>query len=132
MFHAEGFKRHVDHVDCILFGTMLCSLCRHSLFLLLCMSGPVALKRLMNTWLGYIGLALNLLAPGKCGCNFESVFFTFISWSDILAISCGPSLGWRPQKSIDDNSALVQVKAWCGQAITRSNAGQIYVAIWRH
>ena len=53
---------------------------------------------------------LNSLASERFGSNFTIVFFKFISWIDILIISC--KIGLRSQNPIDDKSKLVQVMAW--------------------
>ena len=62
-------------------------------------------------------LTINSLAPGKCGCNLKLVFFQVISRTDILGISLASAPRWMPWDLTDDNSTLVQVMAWCRQAI---------------
>ena len=60
--------------------------------------------------------SVNTLPPGRCGCNVQLVIFKFTSSVDILSISYGIALRWMPQDPNDDQSALVQVMAWCPQA----------------
>ena len=63
---------------------------------------------------GVVIVRINLLAPGRCGCNLKNIIFKLMSWTDILWAAIG--VRWIPQNSIDDKPTLVQVMAWCHQA----------------
>ena len=58
---------------------------------------------------------INSLAPKRCGRNFKIIIFKLISWTDISCAACKIVVRWIPQHSIDDESTLVQVMAWCCQ-----------------
>ena len=54
-------------------------------------------------------------------CNLRIKFLIkFMSTSSEIA------LRWKPQLSFDDKSPLIQIMAWCHQAMLT----QIYIAIW--
>ena len=56
------------------------------------------------------------LAPDVCVFNLKSLLFKLISRANILDISFETAPRWMPKELIDDQSILVQVKAWCRQA----------------
>ena len=56
------------------------------------------------------------LAPGKFEWNFRYVIFKQISVIDGWGISCEIALIWMSLDFTDDQSTLVQVRAWCRQA----------------
>ena len=58
----------------------------------------------------------NSLAPGEFGWNFRYVIFKWILVIDGWNISCEIALIWMSLDFTDDQSALVQVMAWCRQA----------------
>ena len=71
------------------------------------------------------GLAyINLLAPGRCGCNLELVFFKLISRKDVFSISCEIALG----ECLETSLMISQhwFRNWLGaikqQAITWANS----------
>ena len=51
---------------------------------------------------------------------------------DGWGIFCEIALIWMSLDYTDDQSTLVQVMAWCRQAITWANVAQIPVTILRH
>ena len=55
----------------------------------------------------------NSLAPGRCDNDFHSVIFKLILDIHILSTYC--DFRWMPQSTLDDNSTLVKVMAWCCQ-----------------
>ena len=59
---------------------------------------------------------INSLGPGKFEWNFKYVIFKLILVIDGWRISCDIALIWMPLDFTDDQSALVQVMAWCCQA----------------
>ena len=61
-------------------------------------------------------IEINSLAPGRCGCNFTSVFSKFMSQIHIFSTSCETGFRWMPLNHTDDESTLVQLMAWCSQA----------------
>ena len=54
-----------------------------------------------------------LLAPGRCGSNFMSVFFKLILQITILSISWEFDLKWLLQHTFDEKSTFVKVMARC-------------------
>ena len=71
---------------------------------------------------------INSLAPGKFEWNFGYVILKLILVIDGWGICCEIALMWMSLDFTDDESTLVQVMAWCRQAIPN----QISVTIWRH
>ena len=59
----------------------------------------------------------NSLAPSTFWLNFRWVIFKQILMIDGWVISCEITLRWKSQGLTDDKSTLVQVMAWCRQAI---------------
>ena len=59
---------------------------------------------------------VNLLSPGGCHSNFESVIYKHMLWIKFMSISCEIALRWMPQKFTNANSTFVQVMAWCHRA----------------
>ena len=49
---------------------------------------------------------------------FARIFFKLMIWIDVWSTSCEIDLRWLPHTPVDDKSTLVQVKAWCRQALT--------------
>ena len=74
---------------------------------LLCTECSIGSAENFNSW-----------APWRCGCNFENqnAIFQLILQTDIMSNSWGTALMLMPQKTCDDKSTLVQVKACCCQA----------------
>ena len=60
----------------------------------------------------------NWLAPGKFECSFRHVIFKRILVIARWGISCEIAVMWMPLDLTDDQSSLVQVMAWCHQAIS--------------
>ena len=60
---------------------------------------------------------INSFTLRRCTCNIKWVIFKLMSRIDILSISCEIHLKWMPQDLNDDKSTLVQVMAWCLQAM---------------
>ena len=58
---------------------------------------------------------INSLARGKFELNFRYVIFKWILVTDGRGISCEIALVWMSLDFTDDQSALVQVMAWCRQ-----------------
>ena len=58
---------------------------------------------------------VNSLAPQSYERKSTNVFFKLALQIDILSSSCETGLRWMPKNSIDDESTLVQVMAWCRQ-----------------
>ena len=58
------------------------------------------------------------MTPGRCRSNLKSEVFSLIRKIDTLSISCEIALRVMLQDLIDDKSILVQVMAWCRQAIS--------------
>ena len=59
---------------------------------------------------------INSLAPVRCGSNLKSVIFKCIMQRSSLVTSCEMALRWTPQYLTNDNSRIVQVMVWKGQA----------------
>ena len=59
---------------------------------------------------------VNSLAPGRCGCNFESAIFEHMSRVKFISTFSKIVLRWMPQNICDDKSTLVQVMARCREA----------------
>ena len=66
----------------------------------------------------YLNWNVNSLAPGKFEWNFRHVIFKKILVIDVWDISCEIALIWMTLDLTDDQSTLVQVMAWCRQAIS--------------
>ena len=66
--------------------------------------------------LGQRNIPVNSLAPGKFAWNFRYVIFKQILVIDGRCISCEIALIWMSLDFNNDQSTLVQVMAWCGQA----------------
>ena len=62
-------------------------------------------------------IVFNSLAYGKFEWNFRDVIFQQILVIDGWGIACEIALIWMSLAFIDDQSTLVQVMAWCHQAI---------------
>ena len=60
---------------------------------------------------------INSLAPGKFEWNFRHVIFKQILVIDDWGISCEIALTWKPKDLANNRSKLVQVMAWCRQAM---------------
>ena len=60
---------------------------------------------------------LNSMAPGRCGSKFKSVIFEHMLRIKFMNI-CEIVLRWTPQITFDDKSTLVQLMAWCRQAMS--------------
>ena len=60
---------------------------------------------------------VNSMAPGKFQWNFRHVFFKKILVIYGWGISCEIALIWMSLDFTDDQSRLVQVMAWCRQAL---------------
>ena len=58
---------------------------------------------------------INSLAPEKFEWNFRYVIFQRILVTDVWGISCEIALIWMSVDFINDQSTMVQVKAWCRQ-----------------
>ena len=58
------------------------------------------------------------LSPGRCGCHFKCLILIQNSVIDIMTISSGIVLWWMLQDHTDDKSTLLQVMAWCHQAMS--------------
>ena len=84
-------------------------------------------------------------SPGRFQFNFRKVIFKLTLMNGGWGISYEIALRWMPQDLTDDKSTLVQVMAWCHQAISHylsqcwprsmspygvSNF-KVFVAIWR-
>ena len=65
---------------------------------------------------GQRSMRLNSLTPGKFEWNSRYVIFKQIFVIDGWGISCEIALIWMSLDTIDDQSTLVQVMAWCRQA----------------
>ena len=65
----------------------------------------------------HITLNINSLAPGRSECDSENVIFNLVLLIDIFRYSHDNALRRMPQDLTDDKSTLVQVMAWCRQAI---------------
>ena len=76
----------------------------------------VALFRV--TTLSPRGEWVNSLAPEKFESNFRYLILQIISVIDGWGISCELALRWMWVDLTDDKSTLVQVMAWCRQAIS--------------
>ena len=63
-----------------------------------------------------MGGGVNSLAPGKFEWNFRYLIFKRIVVIDRWGISCEIAPIWMSLNFTDDQSALVQVMAWCCQA----------------
>ena len=94
---------------------------------------------LCQTWNHILHLIMNSdinsLAPGWFECNFRWVIFMFVLVTDGRGVSCEIALMWMSVHLVDDNSALVQVMAWCRQATSHYLSQcltQIHVIIWHH
>ena len=59
------------------------------------------------------------LAPGRFEWNFRWLIFKLILGIHGWGISCEIALKWMSLYLIDDKSTLVQVKAWCRQALNQ-------------
>ena len=66
-------------------------------------------------------LSVNSLAPGRPGCHFKTAIFNLVLLIGIFTSSKDNALRWMPRDLSDDKSTLVQVTAWCQQAITWAN-----------
>ena len=75
---------------------------------------------------------LNSLAPGRFQFNFRWAIFNLILVNDGWGIFYEIALRWMPLDLTDDKSTLVQVMAWCRQALPEPMFTQLYVAKWRH
>ena len=60
----------------------------------------------------------NLLAPGRPRCHFKTATFNLVFLIGIFTSSKDNALRWMPRDLTDDKSTLVQVMAWCRQAIS--------------
>ena len=65
-----------------------------------------------------LGMIFNSLAPGRFQFNFRKVIFKLTLVNGGWGISYEIALRWMPQNLTDDKSTLVQVMAWCHQAIS--------------
>ena len=65
--------------------------------------------------------SLNSLAPGKFEWNFRYLIIQIIPVIDGRVISCELGLRWMSLDLTDDKSTLIQVMAWCRQAINWAN-----------
>ena len=73
--------------------------------------------RSMSVWYGVIRAQwVNSLAPGKFEWNFKYIIFKGILVIDGWGSCCEMALVWMSLDFTDDQSALVQVMAWCRQA----------------
>ena len=52
------------------------------------------------------------LAPGRCGCNYESAIAESVLRIELTSTSCEIALRWN----FDDKYILIQVMVWCHQA----------------
>ena len=59
------------------------------------------------------------LSPERSGCDFKNTIFNLVSWSGIFRSSHDNALRWMPRDFTDNKSTLVQVMAWCHQAISQ-------------
>ena len=66
-------------------------------------------------WFEWVIKFINSLAPGKLEWNFRYVIFEWILVIDGWGISCEIALIWMSLDFTDNQSALVQVMAWCCQ-----------------
>ena len=80
---------------------------------------------ILSFCLQWVGLHFNSLAHGKFDWNFRYVIFQGILLIDGWDISCEMALKWMSVDFTDDQSALVQVMAWCRQA-TSHNLSQCW------
>ena len=56
------------------------------------------------------------LAPGRSGFNFKSAIFNLVLLNGIFRSSYDNALRWMSWDLSEDNSTLVQIMAWWGQA----------------
>ena len=56
---------------------------------------------------------LNLLTPGRWGCNLESMTFKLVIQNSSMGTDYEIVLRWMPQVPTNEKSTLVQVIAWC-------------------
>ena len=61
---------------------------------------------------------LNSLAPGRFEWNLRHVIFKWILVTGGWGMSCEIALIWMSLDVFDDQSTLVQVMAWCRQAVS--------------
>ena len=61
------------------------------------------------------GAYINLLAPGRPGCHFETAIFNLVLLIGIFTSSKDDALRWMP-RDLTDKSTLVHVMTWCRQA----------------
>ena len=65
-----------------------------------------------------VGFEIHIWNYIRCGSNFRCILLKPVIQNSSLGTHCQ---GWMPENFTDDKSTLVQVMAWCLQAITWAN-----------